>query len=82
MNSFLRLLCCTILLGLWGCQGLKQGAIKAQDVQRCNITCIQHFEFCKKNCVDNCPTCSYKAQRTAEKILLNTCMNEKLKAKK
>ncbi|KTC79681.1 hypothetical protein [Legionella cherrii] len=82
MNSFLRLVCCTIILGLGSCQGLKQSALKAQEEQRCNMTCMQHFEFCRQNCVDNCPTCSYKAQRTAGKNFAKYVHERKVEGKK
>lgn len=67
MNSFIRLLCCTIMIGIAGCQGLKQHALKVQAVERCNAICTQHFEFCKQHCVDNCSNCSAASQKKAAK---------------
>lgn len=82
MNSFLRLICCTIILGLCGCQGLQQNALKGQALAQCNMTCVKHFEFCKQNCINNCPNCSYISQRVAEKTLQNMCMKKELRVKR
>ncbi|CAM3084226.1 acyltransferase [Legionella steigerwaltii] len=82
MNSFLRVIYCTIILGLCGCQALKQNELKAQAEARCNMTCMQHFEFCRQSCVDNCPNCSYKAQRMAEKNYAKYVYERRVEGKK
>ena len=63
MNSFLRLFFCILLLVLHGCNS--NTTISAQELQQCQQSCMQHFDFCKKNCVNNCPTCSWESQRRA-----------------
>lgn len=65
MSFFLRLLCCVALLGLFGCQGMRQNVLTQHAVAQCNITCMQHFEFCRKNCIDNCPACSAASHKKA-----------------
>lgn len=82
MNSFLRLICGTIILGLWGCQGLQQHALKGQALAQCNMTCAQHFEFCRQHCVNNCPTCSYLSQRTAAENFGKYVHERKVEGKK
>lgn len=62
MSFFLRLFCCVVLLALLGCQGMGQNVLKQRDGAQCNVTCTQHFQHCKKNCIDNCPTCSAVSQ--------------------
>jgi len=54
----LRIVCCIILLSLVGCGTMQKNALKGQPLQQCMMTCMQHFDFCKNNCVDNCPNCS------------------------
>ena len=56
MNSILRLLSFIIYLFFGGCQGVHENT---QIVQQCMMTCMQQLEYCKKNCFDNCPNCSY-----------------------
>lgn len=82
MNSFLRLIYCTIILGLCGCQGLQQNALKGQASAQCNITCEQHFEFCRQNCINNCPNCSYMSQRVAEKNFTKYVHEKRVEGKK
>ncbi len=56
---FLRFLCCVLLLGLYGCHA--KNTLRAQEFAQCNSICIQHLDFCKQNCTDNCSTCSQKS---------------------
>ncbi|KTD15654.1 acyltransferase [Legionella gratiana] len=65
MSFFLRLFCCVVFLSLLSCQGIRQHVLKERAIAQCTMICMQHFEFCKKNCVDNCPTCSAASQATA-----------------
>ncbi|PWY54891.1 acyltransferase [Legionella qingyii] len=82
MNSFLRLVCCTIILLLGGCHGLQQNALKGQTLEQCNRTCVQHFDFCRQNCVNNCSTCSHASQREAEKNFAKYVHERKVEGKK
>ncbi|OJW11971.1 MAG: acyltransferase [Legionella sp. 39-23] len=82
MNSFLRVMCCIMILGLSGCQGLKQNMLKAQAVERCNMTCMQHFDFCRQNCINNCPNCSYKTQLATEKNFSKYVHERRVEGKK
>lgn len=82
MNSFLRLIFCTIILGLWGCQELQQNALKGQALEQCKMACIQHIEFCRQNCVNNCPNCSYISQRTAKENFAKYVHERKVEGKK
>lgn len=61
MNFLIRVCCCALLFSLLGCAS--KTTLKEQALLQCKATCMQHFEFCKHNCVDNCPTCSWNATR-------------------
>jgi len=63
MNYFLHILCCFLMLFLSGCTTQPKNEVKGQMVYQCMATCVQHFEFCKKNCVNNCPACSAASTR-------------------
>lgn len=65
MVFFWRLFYCVVLLSLLGCQGMRQNVLKERAVAQCNMTCMQHFEFCRKNCINNCPACSTASQTSA-----------------
>ena len=81
MNSFLRLFCCIIMVGISGCQGLKQYALKLQVEEQCKVVCVQHFEYCKQNCIDNCPNCSIASQRKAAKNFKKYTYERKVEGK-
>jgi hypothetical protein len=59
MNFLIRIFFCILLLGLFAC--VSKNSLRGQEIAQCNMTCIKHFEFCRQNCVDNCPNCSWKS---------------------
>ncbi len=67
---------------LAGCQGFHQNALTGQALEQCNTTCVQHFEFCKDNCINNCQTCSYVSQRQAEKSFAKYVHERRVQGKK
>lgn len=73
MNFFIRLVCFLALLGLVACA--PKNSLRGQELAQCQMTCMKHFEFCKQNCVDNCPTCSWKSTQSS-KINFSKYVNE------
>lgn len=66
MISFLRVICCIVLIALSGCAShQKVSVINPKSVEQCMMTCMQHHDYCKQNCVNNCPNCSAAASETA-----------------
>lgn len=65
MNSFLRLICCIVLIGLSGCATEQQRFAKSEQVKQCQRLCVQRFEFCKQNCTESCPKCAAAADHKA-----------------
>jgi site-specific recombinase XerD len=61
---------------------MKQQALKARAIEQCNVTCTQHFEYCKQHCVDNCSTCSAQSQITAAKNFEKYAYEREVEGKK
>lgn len=66
MNSLLRGICCIFLLSLFGCATDEKIQVNPQSLTLCKMTCVQHLEFCQKNCTNNCPTCSADSSYTSK----------------
>lgn len=80
MITSLRILCCILLLGLFGCS--HNNALKKQEIAQCQQVCVQHFEFCKNNCVNNCPTCSWASTRSSVINFTKYVNEQKVQGKK
>lgn len=80
MSSLLRVLCCVILLGFLGCAS--KNVLRGQNLAQCQMTCAKHFEFCSQNCVDNCPTCSWKSGQSAAANFSKYVNEQKVQGKK
>jgi hypothetical protein len=70
MNSLLRVLFFIALYCLSGCATQEKTALNSQTLNQCKMICVQHLEFCQKNCKNNCPTCSSDSNYSSR---LNYC---------
>jgi len=61
MSTFIRLFCCIIVLFLSACASQPKNADKMHSLGQCKVACKQHFDLCKKNCIDTCSNCSSSA---------------------
>ena len=82
MNFFLRLFCWIMVLVISGCQGLHQDVFRKQAIERCNITCMQHFAFCKQHCINNCKNCSIASTQSATKYFAKYVHEREVEGKK
>ncbi|AUH72908.1 acyltransferase [Legionella sainthelensi] len=82
MGFFWRLFYCVVLLSLLGCQGMRQNVLKEREVAQCYMTCTQHFEVCRNNCIDNCPACSTASQTSAARDFEKYVHERKAEGKK
>lgn len=80
MNFFLRLLCCFLLLNLYGCTS--KNTLRGHELTQCQMACMKHFEFCSQNCMDNCPTCSWKGRYKAARNFSKYVSEEQVQGKK
>lgn len=65
MNSFLRFMCCIVLLGLSGCATQQQRVVKTSEVAQCQQLCVQRLDSCKQTCTESCPKCMAAADHKA-----------------
>jgi hypothetical protein len=61
MNQFKYLLHGLLCFCLLGCGGYHQSVVKQEQVGQCNGICMQRYDLCRDNCVDNCHNCTVKA---------------------
>lgn len=81
MNSFFRLLCSMLILGLLGCQKGQQNILSHQNPEQCKAVCVQHFEYCRQNCSNNCPTCSAESQKKTAVDYINYLRERNIEGK-
>ena len=82
MNFLIRICFCVLLLSLFGCASKSVLRGTALALAQCNATCTQHFESCKQNCVDNCPTCSWNSTRQSAANFSKYVNERKVEGKK
>lgn len=78
--NFIRFFCMFLLLGLCSCTA--NHTIRGQELAQCNMICVQHFEFCKQNCVNNCSNCSWAAKQKAAANFTKYVHERKMQGKK
>jgi hypothetical protein len=76
-----RIIYCTIILGLAGCQGLLSQH-NSQVVEQCGATCAQKLQFCSQNCPDSCANCTCVLQKMAGKNFQKYVYERKVEGKK
>lgn len=80
MNSLVRIFCFILFFSLLACT--TKNSIRGQELAQCNMTCVTHFEFCKQNCVNNCPNCSCAAKQKAGVNFTKYVYENKVQGKK
>lgn len=82
MKFFLNTFCIILVLGLLGCQGIQKNSLVNQPMEQCKLTCAHHLEFCKQNCVNNCPNCSGESLRRTQINYMNYVHEKNIEGKK
>lgn len=80
MNFLIRVCFCVLLFSLLGC--VSKAPLRGQALAQCHATCMQHLEFCRQNCVDNCPNCSWNSTRQSAANFSKYVNERKVEGKK
>ncbi len=79
MNFAARIVLFCLLFSLAGCVS---NSFRQQELAQCKATCARHFEFCKKNCINNCPVCFWQSTQNTVQNFTKYTMERKVEGKK